>query len=418
MRRPASRRRTRWSTSSLSELRSPHEGLGRLPNDPAWNAARDASEKNGKIVEKIDRCPEGDRLLGDQMNPEIAGSDLTGRDAKTPRRLRSHRWFGVDDLRAFGHRRAPGRWDSPARTTRATRNRDPEHLERPQPVSRALPPARRGGQARGVAGRGNPRRSAGRLAGRDAHEADDDALSKPAGDGDRGMLRANPVDGAVLLGGCDKTVPAMMMGATSMDLPAIFVPPARCCAATGGARRSAAAATGGSSGPSDAPAKSTTARGASWRTASPVVRHVHDDGDRVDDGRGRRGPGHDPAGRLVDSRSRSAHPRMAAAAGRRIVDMVWDDVTPKTILTAAAFDNAVTVTMAIGGSTNAIMHLIAMARRAGVALDSIVSTALAAHAGPRRHSAVRPVPDGGFLLRRRAARRCWRGCATCSTWTR
>ena len=60
---------------------------------------------------------------------------------------------------------------------------------------------------------------------------------------------------------------------------------------------------------------------------------------------------------------------MCSAAGRRIVDMVWEDLTPEQILTPAAFDNAIRVHMALGGSTNAIIHVIAMARRAGIALD-------------------------------------------------
>jgi dihydroxy-acid dehydratase len=62
------------------------------------------------------------------------------------------------------------------------------------------------------------------------------------------------------------------------------------------------------------------------------------------------------------------HPRMCAAAGRRAVEMVWEDLTPDQILTPAAVKNAVTVAMATGCSTNAIIHLIAMARRAGVPL--------------------------------------------------
>src|SRR6195256_6640789 len=65
----------------------------------------------------------------------------------------------------------------------------------------------------------------------------------------------------------------------------------------------------------------------------------------------------------------ASHARMCAGSGRRIVDMVWDDLTPARILNAAAFDNAIRVHMAMGGSTNAIIHLVAMARRAGVALD-------------------------------------------------
>ena len=61
----------------------------------------------------------------------------------------------------------------------------------------------------------------------------------------------------------------------------------------------------------------------------------------------------------------AGHIRMASACGRRIVDMVWEDLTPTKILTHEAFENAITVAMAIGCSTNAIIHLIAMARRAG-----------------------------------------------------
>jgi dihydroxyacid dehydratase/phosphogluconate dehydratase len=65
----------------------------------------------------------------------------------------------------------------------------------------------------------------------------------------------------------------------------------------------------------------------------------------------------------------SAHSRMASASGRRIVEMVWEDLTPREILTTKAFENAVTAAMALGGSTNAIIHLIAMAGRAGAELD-------------------------------------------------
>src|SRR5262249_38303920 len=65
----------------------------------------------------------------------------------------------------------------------------------------------------------------------------------------------------------------------------------------------------------------------------------------------------------------AGHPRMCGVAGRRIVEMVWEDLTPERILTPANFDNAIKVHMAMGGSTNAIIHVIAMARRAGIALD-------------------------------------------------
>ena len=65
----------------------------------------------------------------------------------------------------------------------------------------------------------------------------------------------------------------------------------------------------------------------------------------------------------------AGHPRMCAQAGRRIVEMVWDDLKPEDILTPAAFENAIAVHMAMGGSTNAIIHVVAMARRAGIALS-------------------------------------------------
>ena len=82
------------------------------------------------------------------------------------------------------------------------------------------------------------------------------------------LLRANPIDGVVLLGGCDKTVPGLIMGATTMNLPAIFVPAGPMLRGNYEGRRWPAAATCGSTGPSGAPAPSTTARGAASRTAS------------------------------------------------------------------------------------------------------------------------------------------------------
>ena len=85
--------------------------------------------------------------------------------------------------------------------------------------------------------------------------------------------------------------------------------------------------------------------------------------------------------------------------------MVWEDLTPRRILTPAAFDNAIKVHMAMGGSTNAIIHVVAMARRAGIPLDmqrfDELSREVPVIANVRP---VRQIPDGGFLLRRRPAR--------------
>ena len=64
----------------------------------------------------------------------------------------------------------------------------------------------------------------------------------------------------------------------------------------------------------------------------------------------------------------SRHARMATETGRRIVDMVWEDLKPRDFVTAARIDNAVTTVLALGGSTNAVVHMVAVARRAGMPL--------------------------------------------------
>ena len=85
---------------------------------------------------------------------------------------------------------------------------------------------------------------------------------------------------------------------------------------------------------------------------------------------------------------------MAVAAGRRIVEMVWEDLKPRDILTTEAFENAVTAAMALGGSTNAIIHLIAMAGRAGASLDLDRFDALS-----RRTPFIANIrPSGQFLM--------------------
>ncbi len=96
---------------------------------------------------------------------------------------------------------------------------------------------------------------------------------------------------------------------------------------------------------------------------------------------------------------------MASLTGQRIVEMVWEDLKPSDILTAKSFDNAITTVLAMSGSTNAIVHLIAMARRAGMPLDlGALRRTRAHHAGAREPAPGRQVPDGRLLLRRRLAR--------------
>ena len=183
------------------------------------------------------------------------------------------------------------------------------------------------------------------------------------------LLRSYPVDGAVLMGGCDKTTPALIMGATSMGLPFIYMP--------GGPMLR-----GNFHGE---PMGSGTDRWKYWaeRRAGKLS---DEDWNEAVDGIAR-SHGHCMTMGTASTMTSAAealgltlpgaasipapdanHPRMASACGRRIVEMVWEDLRPSEILTREAFDNAITVVHALSGSTNAVIHLIAMAGRAGIEL--------------------------------------------------
>ncbi len=183
------------------------------------------------------------------------------------------------------------------------------------------------------------------------------------------LLRSHPVDGAVLMGGCDKTTPALVMGAISMGLPFVFLP-------AGPMLRGNYAGKYLGSG---------TDMFKYWdeRRAGNVTR---EEWQGMEAGIAR-SYGHcmtmgtastmtaiaEAMGLILPGASSipaadANHQRMSTQCGRRAVEMVWEDLTPDRIITAAAVTNAVTVAMATGCSTNAIIHLIAMVRRAGVPL--------------------------------------------------
>ena len=183
------------------------------------------------------------------------------------------------------------------------------------------------------------------------------------------LLRSYPIDGAVLMGGCDKTTPGLLMGAESMDLPALFMPAGPMLRGNWGGK------TLGSG--SD-----------TWKYWADLRAGVitPQDWQEIENGIAR-SPGHCmtmgtastmtsavealgvtlPGAASIPAAD-SRHAAMAAQTGRRIVDMVWEDVKLSHILTRTAFLNSITTVLAIGGSTNAIIHLIAMARRIGVKL--------------------------------------------------
>jgi dihydroxy-acid dehydratase len=184
------------------------------------------------------------------------------------------------------------------------------------------------------------------------------------------LLRSHPIDGAVLMGGCDKTTPGLVMGAISMGLPAIYVPAGPMLRGNWRGRTLGSGSDvwkywdekrAGKIGEAD---WSEIEGGIARSFGTCMVMGTAATMMAITEALGLSLPGASsiPA-------PDANHPRMCAAAGRRIVDMVWEDLTPDKILTPAAFDNAIRVHMALGGSTNAIIHVIAMARRAGVALD-------------------------------------------------
>jgi dihydroxy-acid dehydratase len=183
-------------------------------------------------------------------------------------------------------------------------------------------------------------------------------------------IRSYPADGVVLLGGCDKTVPALLMGATSANLPSIFVPAGPMLR---GNWRGQILGSGSDVWKYWTERRAGTLDECSWREMEDGIARSF--GTCMTMGTASTmGAAADALGMTLPGASSipaadSSHPRMASAAGRRIVDMVWEDLNPRDILTTAAFENAVTATMALGGSTNAIIHLVAMAGRAGAQLD-------------------------------------------------
>ncbi len=208
-------------------------------------------------------------------------------------------------------------------------------------------------------------------------------------------IRGNPVDGVVLLMGCDKTTPSLVMGASSVDLPTIGV--------SGGPMLS-----GWYRGQRIGSGTNTWSLSEQLRAGEITQEEFHEAESCM-----HRSHGHcmtmgtastmasmvealglglpgNAAFPAVDAR-RNVIARMA---GRRIVGMVKEDLTLSKILTRAAFENAIRVNAAIGGSTNAVIHLIAIARRIGVKLDLEDWD----HLGRGVHTLVNLMPNGEYLM--------------------
>ena len=183
------------------------------------------------------------------------------------------------------------------------------------------------------------------------------------------LLRSLPIDGALLLGGCDKTTPGLLMGAISMGIPSLFVPAGpmlndryhgRTVGAGTHTRMFWDEKQAGGIGDDEwvhLESRMTRSPGTcnTMGTASTMTAMVEAMGMAL------------PGSTSIPAMD-SAHPRMAADSGERIVAMITESLTPQRILSRGAYLNAVAVQMALGGSTNAAVHILAMAGRAGIAL--------------------------------------------------
>ena len=289
---------------------------------------------------------------------------------KTSKSLRSYRWFGPDDLRSFGHRsRAASmgctQLDYAGKPVIAIINTwseaNPCHIhlrERAEDVKRGVLQA--GGFPMEI-----PAISLGETLQKPTTMIYRNLLAMETEE----LLRSYPADGCVLIGGCDKNTPALLMGAISMNLPAIFVPAgpmlrgnwhAQVLGSGSDVMKYWSERRAGNidlqswqeieNGIARSPGTCMTMGTASTMTSVAEVL-----------GFSLPGASSIPA---VDSN----HPRMANFSGRRIVEMVWEDLKPRDILNTSSFDNAIIAVLALAGSTNAVIHILALAGRAGIKL--------------------------------------------------
>jgi dihydroxy-acid dehydratase len=292
---------------------------------------------------------------------------------KSPESLRSARWFAPDDLRGFGHRSrimqmgyAPEDWvGKPVIAIINTwSDINPCHAHFKQRVEDVK---------RGILQAGGfpielPAMSLAENFVKPTTMLYRNLLAMETEE----LIRSHPVDGAVLMGGCDKTTPALLMGATSAGVPAIYIP-------AGPMLRGNWEGNVLGSG-SDAwkywdERRAGNITKTQWIGIEGGIARSH--GHCMTMGTASTMTGiADALGMTLPGASSipaadANHIRMCTETGRRIVDMVWEDLTPNKIQTTAAFNNAITVAMAMGCSTNAIIHVIAQAKRAGcdISLD-------------------------------------------------
>ncbi len=289
---------------------------------------------------------------------------------KTPSKLRSARWFAPDDLRSSGHRSrtmqmgyAPEEWAGKPviaiLNTWSDANPCHAHFKhRVEDVKRGIFQA--GGFPLEL-----PALSLSESYVKPTTMLYRNLLAMEAEE----LLRSHPVDGAVLMGGCDKTTPGLVMGALSMGLPMIYLPAGPMLR---GNYRGEYLGSGSDAWKFWDERRAGTISETEWvEVEAGIARsygHCMTMGTASTMTAIAEALGLTLPGASSIPAADSNHIRMSSAVGRRIVEMVFEDLVPAKIVTQAAVDNAVTVAMATGCSTNAIVHLVAMARRAGIPL--------------------------------------------------
>src|SRR5215207_3967982 len=282
--------------------------------------------------------------------------------------LRSHRWYGVRDLRSFGHRSRTKQMGYAAEdysgkpvvgiiNTWSDINPCHTHFrQRAEEIKRGVWQAGGFPVELPAMSLSEPFQKPSTMLYRNFLAMETEEL-----------LRSHPIDGVVLMGGCDKTTPGLLMGAISMNLPAIFVPAG---AMLRGNWQGKILGSGSDSWKYWAELTAGTITIQDWNDIeSGIARSV---GMCMTMGTAATMTGITevmgfslPGASSIPAPD-SNHPRMCASSGRRLVEMVWEDLKPSDIMSAASVDNGIRCHLAMGGSTNAMIHVVAMARRAGV----------------------------------------------------
>ncbi|MDR7297852.1 dihydroxy-acid dehydratase [Pelomonas aquatica] len=196
------------------------------------------------------------------------------------------------------------------------------------------------------------------------------------------LLRSHPVDGAVLMGGCDKTTPGLLMGALSMGLPCIYLPAGPMLR---GNWRGQVLGSGSDAFKYWDERRAGRLSDQAWAEMEAGIARSHGTCMTMGTAATMMGIAEAIGFTLPGASSIPApdanHVRMSAECGRRIVQMVWEDLTPARMLSAGSFANGIAVAMAMGCSTNAIIHLVAISRRAGLPVTLDDFDAASRHVG-------------------------------------